>query len=571
MGRVTDERRFGSDLLVERLARLGVRHVALNPGASIRGFHDSLVNPPAAAPELVLALHEEIAVAIAHGYAKAGGGTMAVGVHDTVGLLHASMALFNAWADRAPILAFVGTGPLDAARRRPWIDWIHTVTDQAALVRDFTVWNDQPTSVAALLASTDRAWTAIHRAPVGPGLIALDVDVQEATVEPDAFRNELLAAAITPSRPAPDPTVVEAIVRDLRAARAPVFVTDRPLGAAASALLVELAQRVGAGLLELGGGVSFPVGHPHDVSEASDAAISAADQLLFVEVRDPTWALGTVDLGSRQVQTGWRQTPVASIGLAGALDKTWMVTESGGPARIELTSDPELALAALLDAWGSERRPLDAALAAAAATPPPELPAAIRDARGIHRGHVGRALAAALEGTDWTIANGLLGSWARRTLRFQRTDQFLGRSFAGGLGYGTGASIGAALALRGSGRVVVDLQGDGDFLYTPQALWTAAHDGIPLLVVIDSNRSYFQDERHQRAVARHRGRPPERVGMGITIDEPAVDHASLARSLGVAAEGPIEDYAELEAALARAVARVRSGEPVLLDVRTTPA
>jgi len=193
-----------------------------------------------------------------------------------------------------------------------------------------------------------------------------------------------------------------------------------------------------------------------------------------------------------------------------------------------------------------------------------------RDARGIHRGHVALALRDALEGTDWTIANGILGNWARRVLRFQEPRQFLGRSFAGGLGYGAGASIGAALAYRGSGRVVVDLQGDGDFLYTPQALWTAAHHGIPLLFVLDSNRSYFQDERHQRAMASNRGRPPERVGVGIAIDEPAVDHAGLARSFGVAAEGPVEEPDDLGPALRRAVERVRAGEPVVVDVRTTP-
>lgn len=565
------ERWFGSDLLVERLSRIGVQQVALNPGASIRGLHDSLVNPPGAAPGLVLALHEEIALAMAHGYAKAGGGTMAVGVHDTVGLLHASMAIFNAWADRAPVLVLVGTGPLDAARRRPWIDWIHTVTDQGALVRDFTVWNDQPTSAEAMLGSLDRAWTAIHRAPEGPGLIALDVDVQEATVDPAGFEGQLAARPPSASRIAPDPTVVDAIVRDLRAARAPLFVTDRPLGDAASRLLVELATRAGAGLFELGGGASFPVGHPHDVTEAADAAMAAADHLLLVEVRDPSWALGSVDLGSRRVETAWRRGPVASVGLVGALDRTWMVTESAGPPRLDLTADPELALAALLDAWGPKRRQLDPALAKAAAKAPPEPPAAVRDERGIHRGHVGRALATALAGIEWTVANGILGGWARRTLRFERPDQFLGRSFGGGLGYGVGASLGAALALRGSGRVVVDLQGDGDLLYTPQALWTAAHHGIPLLVVVDSNRSYFQDERHQRAVAKNRGRPPERVGLGIEIDDPAIDLAALARSLGIAAEGPIEDLEALEAALGRAVGRVRAGEPVLLDVRTTPA
>ena len=194
------------------------------------------------------------------------------------------------------------------------------------------------------------------------------------------------------------------------------------------------------------------------------------------------------------------------------------------------------------------------------------------DARGIHRGHLGRAVAEALAGVEWTVANGTLGAWARRTLRFQRTDQALGRSFGAGLGYGAGASLGAALAMRGSGRVVVDLQGDGDLLYTPQALWTAAHHAIPVLFIVDANRSYFQDERHQLAIARHRGRPPQRLAtMGVALDDPPVDHAALARALGVAAHGPISDYQDLRTQLARAVAQVRAGEPVLVEVLTTPA
>jgi benzoylformate decarboxylase/acetolactate synthase-1/2/3 large subunit len=251
---------FGSDLLVDRLAALGVSYVALNPGASIRGLHDSLVNPPGRAPELLLALHEEIAVAMAHGYAKAGGGTMAVGVHDTVGLLHASMAIFNAWADRAPMVIVVGTGPLDAARRRPWIDWIHTVNDQGALVRDFTVWNDQPISPEALLASLDRAWGAIQRPPVGPGLISLDVDLQELPVDRSDHAARLDAAPPIAGRVAADPAVVDRIVAGLRASRAPLFVTDRPLSAAASTLLVELARRCGGGLHEVGGGARIADG-----------------------------------------------------------------------------------------------------------------------------------------------------------------------------------------------------------------------------------------------------------------------------------------------------------------------
>ena len=560
---------YGSDLVVDRLAALGIEHLALNPGASIRGLHDSLVNPPGNAPELVLAMHEEIAVAIAHGYASATGRPMAVGLHDTVGLLHASMAIFNAWVDRAPILVFVGTGPLDAANRRPWTDWIHTIGEQGALVRDFTVWNDQPTSLPAMLSSLPRAVGTALQAPGGPALLGFDVDLQEA--EADSGMLEGVPVVFRPpARIAPDPALVDELSRDLRAARRPLFIMDRPLGTAAAAALVRLAELTGAAMLDLGAGATFPVGHSHDVTEARKAATAAADLLVFVEVRDPGYAMGRVDLGSRRIDSGWSGGPVASIGLSPLMSHAWMITESAGPARMDLIADPELALGALIDAWGGTTRPLDAAFVVLAATPPPALPESPADRRGLHRGWVATAVAEALAGEDWVLANGIFGDWARRALRWQHPSQFIGRSGGAGLGHGPAATVGAALGLKGSGAIVLDLQGDGDFMFTPQSLWTAAHHQLPLLMVIDANRSYFQDEKHQREVAKHRGRPIENVGKGIEISGPDVDHAVLARALGVAAEGPIRTMEELRPALARAVAQVKAGEPVLLDVRTSP-
>ena len=279
---------------------------------------------------------------------------------------------------------------------------------------------------------------------------------------------------------------------------------------------MELAERTGAALHEVGGGTSFPVGHPHDVTEGVDAAMAAADFLLLVEARDPTWALGPVDLHSRRSLSTWSGTAVASIGLAGIVDKAWMVAESSGPDRVDLTADPELALAALLDAWGGSVRPLDPAFEAAATATGPSLPDAPADARGIHRGHLGRAVAAALSDVEWTVSNGVIGNWSRRTLRFQHPSQFLGRSFAGGLGYGAGASLGAGLAYRGTGRVVVDLQGDGDFLYTPQALWTAAHHQIPVLFIIEfepellPGRASSASDRRQSGPSAGAGRDGDR-------------------------------------------------------------
>jgi thiamine pyrophosphate-dependent acetolactate synthase large subunit-like protein len=559
---------FGSDLLVDRLAGLGIEHVALNPGASIRGFHDSLVNAPGRSPSLVLALHEGIAVAIAHGYAKAAGRPMAVGLHDTVGLLHGSMAIFNAWADRAPMLLIVGTGPLDTAQRRPYLDWIHTAGEQGEFVRHLTVWNEQPTSIEALMTSTVRAWRATRSAPGGPALIGLDVELQEEAVE--APSGQALAFRLDVARIGPDPVLIDELARDLRAAKRPLLITDRPLSVDGSASLLRLAGQLGAGLVELGGGSSFPVGHPNDVTEGTLAALRAADHVTFIDVRDPAFALGSVNLATRQMEGLEHLPTMASIGLGGLMDRTWIVTESMGPERLDIVADPALALEQLVDALGTLERPLDPAFAAIAAKPAPTGPAAFSNERGLHRGHVGRALAEALGDSDWVLAHGQFGGWARRTLRFQRPGQFLGRSGGEGLGYGPGAAIGASIALRGSGKVVVSLQGDGDLLYTPQALWTAAHDGLPLLMVVDANRTYGKDELHQRVMARERGRSETNVGHGIVIDEPTIDIAALARSLGIEAEGPIDEIGALKVAFGRALARVKAGEPAVVEVRTAP-
>src|SRR4249920_2130687 len=157
---------FGSDVVAETLRDLDIPYVALNPGASYRGLHDSLVNYLGnAAPQMLLCLHEESAVAIAHGYGKVTGRAMAAALHWNVGLMHATMAIFNAWCDRMPVLLLGATGPVDAPKRRPWIDWIHTARDQGALIRDYTKWDDQPASAEAARESMLRAYWLANSAP----------------------------------------------------------------------------------------------------------------------------------------------------------------------------------------------------------------------------------------------------------------------------------------------------------------------------------------------------------------------------------------------------------------------
>ena len=541
------------------LAGLGCRYVALNPGASLRGLHDSLVNPLGDAPELIMCLHEEIAVAVAHGYAKAAGRPMAVGLHDTVGLLHGSMAIFNAWVDRAPIFVLVGTGPLDASRRRPWIDWIHTVLDQTAAVRNWTVWTDQPTSEAALVEAIRSGWSACRGVPAGPAVLALDVLLQEQSCTVPLSSPAGLDP--TPGRIAPDPDVLERAAATLASAERPAVVTDRPLDAAGSALVVDLAERTGAALVELGSGISFPVGHAHDCSDRGAEVIDRADVVVFVEARDAAWRpAGSI-----------ASTPDTAIviGTATAKDRSWMRTESSAPRRIDLVADATLTLRALVDAIndaiGDERRPLAAAFAELVGVA--ALPAERRRVAPFHPGDVGAELSRALADGPFLVANGWLSGWARRTLGLV-PGQMLGRSGGEGLGYGPGASIGAALARRDDSpeTVVVDLQGDGDLLYTPQALWTAAHHDIPLLMIVEANGTYERDVFHQRNVAGDRHRPNARVGPGLTFADPRIDIAGMARAQGCEAWDPPADLDELAAVLSKAVAATRQGAVAVVEV-----
>src|SRR4249920_4273804 len=174
---------FGSDVVAETLRALDIPFIALNPGASYRGFHDSLVNHLGnVQPQMLLCLHEEHAVAIAHGYAKVTGKPMAAAVHSNVGLMHATMAVFNAWCDRVPLLLLGATGPVDAPRRRPWIDWIHTARDQGALVRNFVKWDDQPASAEAAQEALARAVWLASTEPMGPVYVNFDAGMQEAAL-----------------------------------------------------------------------------------------------------------------------------------------------------------------------------------------------------------------------------------------------------------------------------------------------------------------------------------------------------------------------------------------------------
>src|ERR1700681_2731134 len=174
---------FGSDVVVEMLQALGIRYIALNPGASYRGIHDSLVNYAIApAPQIVLCCHEQIAVAVAGGYARVTGEPIAVGLHNVVGLQNAALGIYSAYCDRSPMLLLGGTGPMDSSKRRPHIDWVHTALVQGNQIRDYVKWDDQPASVEAIPESVLRAYRIATTEPYGPVYLCFDTELQEQAV-----------------------------------------------------------------------------------------------------------------------------------------------------------------------------------------------------------------------------------------------------------------------------------------------------------------------------------------------------------------------------------------------------
>ncbi|MGC2517695.1 MAG: thiamine pyrophosphate-binding protein, partial [Burkholderiales bacterium] len=180
---VPAKERWASDVIVDLLHRYGLPYASLNPGASYRGLHDSIVNYGQNTPCMMLCQHEETAVQVAHGFAKASGRPMVAILHNLVGLLHANMAVYYAYIDRAPIFIVGATGPMDETRRRPRIDWTHSANVQGQAVRDYTKWDYQPTTIDGAPESFARAYGVMMTEPQGPVYMCYDAWLQEQPLD----------------------------------------------------------------------------------------------------------------------------------------------------------------------------------------------------------------------------------------------------------------------------------------------------------------------------------------------------------------------------------------------------
>lgn len=551
---------YGSDIVADVIRALGIPFVALNPGASFRGLHDSLVNHLGNRdPRMLLCLHEEHAVAIAHGWAKVTGRPMAAALHSNVGLMHGSMAIYNAWCDRVPMLVIGATGPVDAAKRRPWIDWIHTARDQGALVRHYTKWDDQPASPAAAVESLLRANLLATTQPCGPTYVNFDAAMQEA--EAPALAIPDVARFRAPAAPAPDPAALRAAADALRSARRPLILAGRVTRDQAGwDERVRLAERLGAAVLtDLKLAAAFPSAHRLHAADAGMFPGKGAVEAL--RQADIVLSLDWNDLSGTLTAAGVRDTIVIQASLDQLMHNGWSMDHQGlPPADHSLLCAPEAAVTALLAELGEGAAEpwLPAAL-------PAEPPAARTDGR-LAVADLAAGLREAVAGQDSCLVRCPL-SWSGTFWTVDDPLSMLGYDGGGGIGSGPGMLVGAALALRSTGRLPVAVLGDGDTLMGCTAFWTAARYGIPLLALVANNQSFFNDEVHQERVAQMRGRNPANKWIGQHIGGPDVDIAAIARAQGCAAWGPVHDAAGLRAALAQALDAVRAGQPALVEVR----
>ena len=553
---------FGSDVVADTLRALDIPYIALNPGASYRGLHDSIVNYLGnEKPQMLLCLHEESAVAIAHGYAKVTGRAMAAAVHSNVGLMHATMAIFNAWCDRAPVLVIGATGPVDAMKRRPWIDWIHTARDQGALIRPYTKWDDQPASPGAAQESLLRATWIANTQPQGPVYVNLDAEMQEEKLrEPVKPLDPKRHMPEVPLAPAPE--TIKTVAALLKAAKSPVIMAGRGSRSIdAWHARVALAEALNARVLtDLKIAAAFPTDHPLVAgAPATIAPVGAAQEAL--QKADVILSLDWVDLAS--AVKGLDNATIVQASLDHRVHNGWSMDHQGlPPVDHFLSADPDRVVLALLAELGVAAKP------AKPYTPVRvDEPALPNDAVLVE--HLARALKREVGDREFALTH-LPLSWNGGWWPFRHPLDYLGSDGGGGVGGGPGHSVGAALALKGSGRLPIAICGDGDTMMGITALWTAAHYRIPLLLVVANNRSFYNDEVHQERMARMRNRPVENKWIGQRISDPDIDIAAMARAQGATGFGPITTQDELGPVFAQAIAAVEAGGVAVVDVRVEP-
>ena len=574
-----------SDFMVDVIKTLDIDYVAANPANSFRGLHESLLTHGGnKKPEFLTCMHEESSVAMAHGYFKVAGKPMLVLCHGTVGLQHASMAVYNAWCDQVPIV-IIGGNDLDASKRPPFVPTYHSAQDIGALLRDFVKWDDMPVSAQHFAESFVRAYKLSMTPPYEPVLLSLDSDLQE---EPIENRDKLTIPRYVPtSPPQGDSNAVREAARLLVQAENPVIVADRLARTPAGmGLLVELAELLNAPVVDRRSRLNMPTTHYLHQTGRGKVLVHNADVILGLELSDFYGTVNTyIDNGENtrhpKTKPGVKLISISSRDYY--LKSNYQDFQRFQPVDVSIAGDAEATMPALIEAV-KKALPADRKAAlekrgeamrkAWSATRARTLQAATYawDASPVSTARLASEVWAQIKDEDWSLVSSdrMISSWASRLWPMEKHYQFIGGPGGFGIGYGSPAAVGAALANRPHGRFSVNIQTDGDMMYAPGVLWTAAHHRIPLLNVMHNNHGYHQEVMHVQRMADRRNRPLPDGPIGTQINGPNIDYAKLAQSMGWWASGPITDPKDLAPTLKRAVEVVKTGEPALVDVYTQP-
>ena len=574
----------GGDYMVDVLRSLGIEYFAATPGNTFMGMHEAVINyGMLTEPKLrfITTMHEEASVAMSHGYAKIEGKPMACMMHTTVGLQHGSMAIYNAYADRVPIFMMVGAW-IDAATRPNAVDWSHAATDGPAMVRDYTKWDDTPGSLRHFGESAVRAYKFAMTPPYGPTLLAVDTLMQEDEIPGGAKAAPPIPKLPHVSPPAGEAGAVREAARLLVNAEHPVIYADRvartPEGLK---LMVQLAEALQAPVCDSGNRMNFPWRHPLNQSRRTHSVVGEADVVLALEPGDPFTlfnSIGPKGAVRSALQPGARKITISSVELMpkGNYQDLQRYTSE---VDLAMAADAEATLPMLIEEVRKQlpagRRSALEARGKAFAQAHREDMETFREAAAngwddspISTQRMCMEIYEQIKNEDWSLLSpsGFQSNTPQALWTADKHYQYIGAHGAAGIGYITPATLGAALANQKYGRLSISIIGDGDLMFSPGVLWTAAHERIPLLYVVHNNRAYHTEIMQMQAIANRRQRGIDRVRIGCRIEDPHINYAEMARSMGMHGEGPIENPRDLGPALKRALAVVRKGEPALVDV-----
>ena len=577
--------RTGSDYMVDVIKSLGFEYVCANPGSSFRGIHESIINYGGnKAPEFITCCHEESSIAMAHGYYKVEGKPLAVLAHGTVGVQHAAMAIYNAYCDRVPVYLILGN-IIDETKRVPGVEWFHSVQDAAAMVRDFTKWDDLPISLEHFGESAVRAYKIAMTPPTLPVVLVADGDLQESPIPSGAkMRIPKLTHEMPPVG---DSGPVAAAAKLLVAAENPVIIADRMARAPEGlACLVDLAEALQCGVIDQAGRMNFPSRHPLNQSDRARVAIAEADVILALDVADLYGITHNYrDQIERTSKSGTQPTArIITISSDDLFIKAnYQDFQRYNEADIAMAADSQATLPSLTEAvkrltTDDRKRAFQdrgARLKAShlqALERSRDAAAFAWDASPISTARMCMELWGQIQNEDWSLvgATTFVSKWPQRLWNFDKHYQYIGGAGGYGIGYNAPAATGAALANRKHGRLTVNIQCDGDLMFAPGILWTAAHHKIPLLHIMHNNRAYHQEVMQVQIMADRHSRGISNCGTGTTLTGPDISYAKLAESMGMYGEGPISDPKDLGPAIKRAIEVVKRGEPALVDVVTQP-